>query len=463
MKANKPAASKRRFLNSLAAIAGASMLSPSAIAKSSNESSSSANKAYRVSLIGCGWYGKSDLFKLIQVADVNVVGICDVDKHFLEETAVLVAQRQKNAQRPSMYTDYKKMLSETNSDIVIIGTPDHWHALQCIDAIKAGAHVFLQKPISVDVLEGEAILAAAKLTDSVVQIGMQRRMTPHLLNAKKEIVDSGKLGNISHVEMWCYFPMRANRNPPLQEVPDFFDYEAWAGPAPKRPYDGLPHKMWWRAFMEYSNGVSGDMCVHMYDTVRWLLGLGWPKRVSSTGGIYVQTESKANTPDTQNIVFEHDNLNCIWQHRTWGVPPNPDYPWAFALYGDKGTLVGSTMQADFTPVDKDAKAVHFDLVYEKEKYPKDMLEEDIEHNAAPATRLLLLDFIHAIETKRSPVSDLEQGHISTASCILANMSMNLGRPLSYDPINKIVVNDEEATSLLARKYRTGYIHPYKPT
>jgi predicted dehydrogenase len=415
-------------------------------------------KTWRVGLIGTGWYGKSDLFRLIQVAPVDVVALCDVDRNMLTAAGDLVSKRQKSGKTPRLYGDYRKMLSENQLDLVLIGTPDHWHALQTIDALKAGAHVYVQKPISVDVLEGEAMVAAARKYNKVVQVGTQRKSTPHLIEAKKNIVDAGLLGNVRHVEMCCYFPMRNNGNPPVQPVPEFFDYEMWTGPAPMRPYDGLPHIRWWRTFMEYGNGIMGDMCVHMLDTVRWMLKLGWPKRISSEGGIYVQTEGKSNIADTQSAVFEYDKLNCVWQHRSWGTPADPEYPWSFKLYGDKGTLSGSTMKYDFIPVG-DGKKIHMDVVYEKEKYPEDLTEERIELNAAPATRLHMLDFLKAIEEKGRPIADIEEGHISTASCILANLSMQLGRPLVYDPKSRIITGDPEATKLLQRQYRKPWIHP----
>ena len=417
------------------------------------------DKIYRVGLIGTGWYGKSDLFRLIQVAPVEVVALCDVDKNLLSEAALMVSQRQKSRKKPRLYTDYQKMLAENGLDIILIGTPDHWHALQCIDAIKAGAHVYLQKPISVDVMEGEAMVAAARKYNKVVQIGTQRRSTPHLIEAKKNIVDAGLLGKISHVEMCCYYHMRNNGNPPVQQVPDFFDYEMWTGPAPMRAFDGLPHTRWWRTFMEYGNGIMGDMCVHMLDAVRWMLGLGWPKRISSTGGIYIDKEGKSNITDTQNAVFEYDELNCVWQHRSWGTPADPEYPWAFIIYGDKGTLKGSTMKYDFIPQGKGEK-IHGDVVYEKEKYPEDLKEVNIELNAAPATRLHILNFLNAIENKSKPVADIEEGHISTASCILANMSMKTGRPMVYNPKTRQVVGDAEATALLQRAYRQPWVHPH---
>ena len=170
------------------------------------------DKKWRVGLIGTGWYGTSDLFKLIQVANVEVVSLCDADKNHLQTAAELVSQRQKSGKKPRLYRDYRKMLAEKDLDIVLIGTPDHWHALQAIEAIKSGAHVYLQKPISVDVLEGEAILATARKYGKTVQIGTQRKSTPHLVECKKNVIDTGMLGKISHVEMCCYYHMRANGN-----------------------------------------------------------------------------------------------------------------------------------------------------------------------------------------------------------------------------------------------------------
>jgi predicted dehydrogenase len=242
-------------------------------------------------------------------------------------------------------------------------------------------------------------------------------------------------------------------------VPDFLDYEMWTGPAPLRPYDGLPHKRWWRTFMEYGNGIVGDMCVHMLDTARWMLGLGWPKSVRSTGGIFVQKDGKSNISDTQSATFQYDDLTVSWEHRTWGTPPDPDYPWALFIYGDKGVLKASTMRADFIPEDKNAAPIHFDCVYEKEKYPEDVTEKDIELNAAPATRLHMLDFLAAIDQRSRPIADIEQGHISTASCILANLAMKIGRTLSYDPTARKIIGDEEANTLLRRPYRAPWQRP----
>jgi hypothetical protein len=128
-----------------------------------------------------------------------------------------------------------------------------------------------------------------------------------------------------------------------------------------------------------------------------MLKLAWPKRVSSSGGIYMQKDGKSNISDTQSAVFEYDGFNVIWQHRTWGAPADPDYPWALFIYDEKGTLKASTMRADFIPFGNSAKPIHFDCVFEREKYPEDVTEADIELNAAPATRRHMLDFLGAID------------------------------------------------------------------
>lgn len=418
----------------------------------------SEGKKYRVGVIGCGWYGKSDVLRLIQVAEVEVTKICDPDEEMLAGAAEIISQRQKSGRKPEMFSNYRKMLEGKDLDIVLIGSPDHWHAMQMIDSVKAGAHVYVQKPISVDVIEGEAMVAAARKYDRVVQVGTQRKSTPHLVEAKKNIIDAGLLGDIGHVELCCYYHMRANDNPPEQEVPSHFDYEEWTGPAPLRPFDGMPHRRWWRAFMEYGNGIMGDMCIHMLDTTRWMLDLGWPEKISSTGGIYVQTEAKSNTADTQSATFEYPDFSVNWQHRTWGKAPDPAYPWALFIYGSKGTLKASVHKYDFMP--SHGEAVHKEALFEREKYPEDVQEKDIELHAAPATRAHLRDFMNAIEKNESPVSNIEDGHISTASCILANLSMDLNRPLAYDPKKREVTGDPEATKLLQRAYREGHEHPH---
>jgi predicted dehydrogenase len=416
------------------------------------------DKPKRVGLIGPGWYGKCDLFRLIQVAPVEVVSLCDVDKRMLSQAADRVAERQANKKKPRTYSDYREMLKEKDLDIVLIATPDHWHALPMIEAVKSGADVWVQKPISVDIVEGQAMLAAARKYKKVVQVGTQRRSTPHLVEARDRFIREGKLGKIGLVEIYCYYHMRARENPPDTAPPDYLDYEMWTGPAPMRPYNSLVHPGRWRAFNEYGNGIVGDMCIHMFDMTRWMMGLGWPKRVTSSGGILIDKASKANIPDTQTVTFDYDDLTVVWQHRSYGSPPDPKYPWGATFYGDKGTLKASVMSYDFTPLPK-GEPVHKDVTYELEQYPEDKTEERLEKHCAPAIRYQMKDFLSNIASRGRPVADIEEGHISTASCILANLSLKLGRTLAWDATRQRVAGDDEANKLLRRPYRAPWVHP----
>ncbi len=446
---------RRHFLQTSAAALAASTLR--------SYSADFADQHKRVGLIGCGWYGKSDLFRLVQVAPVEIVSLCDVDKKMLTDAADMAATRQLSKKKPRTYSDYREMLKEKDLDIVLIATPDHWHALPMIEAVKSGVDVYVQKPVGVDVTEGAAMLAAARKYNRIVQVGTQRRSTPHLIEARDEIINTGKLGKVAFVEICCYYHMRTRENPPDTNPPENLDYEMWTGPAPMRPYNKLVHPRSWRAFMEYGNGIVGDMAIHMFDMTRWMLGLGWPKQISSTGGIFMDKNSKANITDTQTATFDYEDLRIVWTHRSWGDAPDPKYPWAATFYGEKGTLKASVMGYDFIPSDKKEQAVHRDVTYELDKYPEDNTEKDLEKHCAPAIRGHMKNFLSAIAERGRPVADIEQGHISSASCIMANLSMKLGRTLTWDSAAGKIVGDDEANRLLARPYRAPWVHPTPET
>jgi hypothetical protein len=206
------------------------------------------------------------------------------------------------------------------------------------------------------------------------------------------------------------------------------------------------------------------------------MGLGWPKRVSSTGGIYVDKKSKANISDTQSATFDFGDLDIVWTHRTWGdAPPgfansdkgwegsklpHPRYPWGATFYGDKGTLEASVMGYKFTPAGKKEPSIKKDVVYELDQYPEDRTERDLERHVAPAIRHHMLNLLQARENHTRPVADIEQGYMSTASCILANMSMKLGgRELRWDADKQQIIGDDEANHLMRRPYREPWVHP----
>jgi predicted dehydrogenase len=211
--------------------------------------------------------------------------------------------------------------------------------------------------------------------------------------------------------------------------------------------------------MEYGNGTIGDMGIHMFDMVRWFMDLGWPSKISSFGGLRVLKGGKSNIADDQTAMFEFDNLTVVWKHRRFGAPPDPNYSWGATLYGDKATLKAGVMGYDYIPMGKGATVVHKDVAYELEQYPEDKTEARLERHVAPAIRGHMKDLLANIATRGRPVADIEEGFISSACCVLANLSMKLGRTLAWDKRKGMVVGDAEANRLLRRPYRSPWIHP----
>lgn len=443
---------RRTFVSSLAT-AGA------ALASGTKFFASETTPRPRVGLIGSGWYGGVNLGVFARCTAVEFVSLCDVNQRSLDKTLKLVAQRQTTV--PRSFKDYREMLAAGGHDIVIVATPDHWHALPAIAAMQAGADVYLEKPISVDVIEGEALVAAARKYNRVVQVNTQRRSNPLYEEARDKYIRSGRLGRIGLVETYSYLPSRPTGVLPDAPVPGHLDYETWAGPAPKLPFKSIMEERGWRAFQEYGNGQIGDLGVHMLDKVRWLLGLGWPLSIQSTGGILTDQPPYSSTiSDTLRSVFSYPGLNVSWEHRTWGTSPIPlrhwSDQWGARFIGTNGTLNMTMHEYVFTPAGSEARegrhlmSTSGDL--ENIDFSRDDAYEETENRH-------VLDFMRARENRSRPIADVEEGHISSAMCALANLSQQLGRPVVYDPKTRTVPGDTEATGLLARPYRTPWVHP----
>lgn len=442
---------RRSFLSSLA-VAGAAATLPSRLLASDTKPRA------RAALIGCGWFGG---VALESIADqgVEFVSLCDPNQNALTTTLQVVAKHQSSV--PKTFADYREMLASGHHDIVVVSTPDHWHALAAIAAMKAGADVFLEKPISLDVVEGEALVAAARKYQRVVQVNTQRRSTRCLAEARDKYIRSGKLGAIGLVETYSYLPGRPTDTFPDTPSPAHLDYELWTGPAPLRPFTAPKESKGWRAYMEYGNGQIGDMGVHMVDCARWMLDLGWPQSISSTGGIYVDKGASANISDTQRSVFHYPNLDLSWEHRTWGAAPIPQQNWTdlwgTRFVGKNGTLEVTIFGYTFTPA-KGGSREGFHMLSKTGNLENidfsGFVGAMVQNQKAHAA-----DFMKARETRGRPVADIEGAHVSTACCILANLAQELGRPLSYDPKTRTIPGDPEATRRLARTYRSPWQHP----
>jgi predicted dehydrogenase len=233
----------------------------------------------------------------------------------------------------------------------------------------------------------------------------------------------------------------------------------YVGPATWRDYNPEIHPRRWRACREFSNGQTGDLCVHFFDVVRYFLQLGWPERISASGGILMRPPgSNINIHDTQTALFDYGEIQIVWNQRNWGQNPDPEYPWGATLYGDKGTLKLSVRSYDFIPKGG-GTAEHGDYVDERDNFPEDEKHKQTELFAAPGNRRQMQDFLAARRSGTRPVADIEEGYISSASCILANLSMELGRSLEWDAKTGRVVGDAEANRRLARGYRDAWQHP----
>jgi predicted dehydrogenase len=205
------------------------------------------------------------------------------------------------------------------------------------------------------------------------------------------------------------------------------------------------------------------LCVHFFDFIRYSLQLGWPRTISCSGGILMRSRaSKVNTADTQTAVFDYPHLQVVWTQRSWGPNPDPQYPWGATLYGDKGQLKISVQSYDYVP-HGNGTPVHGEFLDEREKYPKDADHKETELFAAPATRRHFENFLAARRNRERPVADIEEGQISSACCILANLSMELGRSLAWDAAAGRVAGDDEANRRLQRDYRGEWIHPTPDT
>ena len=351
------------------------------------------------------------------------------------------------------------MLAEKDLDIVLVATPDHWHALPMIAAVEAGADVYVQKPISVDVAEGQAMVAAARKHKKVVQVGTQRRSTPHLIEARDRIIREGKLGKIGLVEIYCYYHMRASGNPPDTDParePRLRDVDRPRPDAAVQP-DRPPPEL---------AGVHG---VRQRDRRRHVHPHARHGPLDARPGLAEADRLDRRHPGRQGEQGQHHRHpdGHLRLRRPQGRLAAPDLGRGRPTRSTPGARPSTATRgrsrpastATTSPPSGGGKPVHVDVKYELDEYPEDRTEKDLEKHVAPAIRGHMRDFLACIASRGKPVADIEEGHISTASCILANNALKLGRTLAWDPATGKVAGDDEATRLLTRPYRSPWVHP----
>lgn len=410
----------------------------------------SKGRRYRTALIGSGWWGMNILGEAMAAGNTKVVALCDVDRDKLEIAAEEVEDASGDV--PKKFTDFRELLDKQQIDIAIVATPDHWHALNTIAAIDAGAHIFVEKPTGHTIGESRAMLGAARANDRVVQVGLHRRIGPHYVSGMK-FLQQGGAGEIGMVKAFVHSRGGAELPTRNSSPPEQLDWDMYCGPAPLRPFNRKIHPGGFRNFLDFANGTLGDWGVHWLDQILWWTDEKYPKHVYSTGGrpikgtaILNEQEQTTDAPDSQVATYEFDQFTAVWEHRRFGGNGPEKSSVGCNFYGTKGTFhMGWRDGWTFYPNDSKKPVIHQDAQHK---------EPD-----GHSIDLLWADFIRAIETGRRPTCDVQIGHDATNLSLLGMLSYKLGRSIRWDGEYEKIVGDEEANQLLRRKYRGDWKYP----
>ncbi len=401
-----------------------------------------APQKYRVALIGTGWWGMNILHTAMESGECKVVAMADVDQNQLDPAAEDV--EKLSGDKPKRYKDYPELLDKEKPQIAIVATPDHWHPLITIAAVKAGAHVYVEKPISHTILEGRAMVKAARDHHRVVQVGLHRRVSPHNVSGM-EFLKAGKPGKIGMVRAFVHYPGGAGEVTPDSPPPPGLDWDMWCGPAPFRPFNKKIHPKGFRSFLDYANGQLGDWGVHWMDQILWWTEEKYPRKVYSTGGRHILRDN-TDAPDTQVATFEFEAFTAVWEHRKYAGNEAEKTNIGAYFYGTEGTFhMGWLDGWTFYPSDTKKPVIHQDPQLHK---PDDQ-----------NIRELWADLLESIKTGKRPVCDIENGHRSTTMSLLAMLSLKLGRSVQWDGEKETIVGDAEANKLLSRVYRAPWHYP----
>src|SRR4051794_13840769 len=439
---------RRTFLKTSAAGAAGGVLATAVPrAAASQDRTAGANARVRVALIGCGGQGTSDLRNALRLG-AQVVALCDVD----DEQTAKAAQRVLTdfSQTPDLKTrDFRRVLDRQDVDAVIVGTPDHWHALPTVLACQAGKDVYVEKPLALTIGEGRVMVNAARRYDRVVQMGTQQRSSNHFRDAV-EFVKSGALGKIRVVKAWAYQDWMGNIAPvPDAEPPATVDYDMWLGPAPKRPFNRNRFHFNFRWYYDYSGGLMTDWGAHMIDIANWGMGVTAPTAATSVGGKFGFPDDAEETPDTQQALWECDGFTMLWEHATAiGLGPyQRDHGVAF--HGNNGVLVVDRGGWEVFP---ETETKNGKKVYRAGGQPRRGVSGDmhLEH---------VRNFLECMDSRKRPRSDVEIGHNSMIACHLGNIAFRTGRRIQWDVAKERIVGDAEAQKLVTRPYRGPWALP----
>ncbi len=394
--------------------------------------SASPNERISLAVIGVRNQGRSLATTMAGFADVDVKTICDVDQNVLSVASKTLEEAQGFP--PHHETDFRRILEDNSIQAVIVATPDHWHALQTILACQAGKDVYVEKPVSHNILEGQQMLAAARQSGRVVQAGLQQRSGSHFQSAVA-FVRSGKLGQVRLAKAWTVHRRKSIGVKKNARPPAGVDYDLWLGPALQRPFNPNRFHYNWHWFWDYGCGELGNWGVHMLDIARWGLDVELPTRISASGGNFAFNDDQ-QTPDTHIVNFSYPDRTIVWEHRLWSTRGIEGRSAAAAFYGENGTLI----------VDRGGWKV-----YDR--------KESITSETSEQARVHCRNFIDCIKTRQMPAADIKIGHLSSALCHLGNIAYRVGREVIFDPAGMDFGDDDEVNALLGREYRKPWELP----
>ncbi len=445
--------SRRSFLaQSAAATVGATLASAlpvAAAAAATDRKRVAPSDQVNFGVIGAKGMGWSDMRSHLKIAGVNCVAIADVDRN-------VIAQRTEDAKAirgtaPRGYDDYRRLLESKDIDAVIIGTPDHWHCLAMTDAVSAGKHVYVEKPIANTIQECQIMQAATKRSGKIVQVGQWQRSGPHYASAI-EYVRSGKLGKIRVVKVWAYQGwMKPVAKQPDGAAPAGVNYDMWLGPAPKRPFNPNRFHFNFRWFWDYAGGLMTDWGVHEIDIALFAMNATAPKSVMASGGKFAYPDDASETPDTLQAVFEYDGFNMLWEHAT-GIDGGPyGKPEGIAFVGNDGTLVLNRGGWEVIP---ETETVNGLRKYKLEAVPQQFVQGD-------TLELHTRNFVEAIRTNNPAIlkCGIDTGSVAAINAQMGNIAFKTGRKVFWDAAANQFKGDAQANELMKARYANGYSVP----
>jgi predicted dehydrogenase len=402
-----------------------------------------ANERVHFAIVGLNGRGGAHLECIRSNEDTLVSHICDVDGRVLRKFSA--AAKAKYGQAPAEHKDFRKMLESKDIDVVTIATPEHWQAHVAIQALQAGKHVYLEKPGSHDPNEGELLIRAQKKYGKLVQLGNQQRSSEHTIEIMKKIHE-GLIGRPYFGKAWYSNTRGTIGVGKAAPVPDELDWDLWQGPAPRRPYKDNIHPYNWHWFWHWGTGETLNNGTHEVDLCRWALGVGYPKRISASGGRY-HFKDDWEFYDTLVTSYEYDDHLITWEGISCQGKQYYGRGRGAAIHGTKGTVI----------VDRDGYQV-FDLndkVTGEYKIDRTSTTKDLLSIDTMTTRHFgnLINAIKQNEPLRSPYAEIQTG---VAMLQMSNIAWKLNTVLHLDQQNGHILNDPAAQALWSREYEKGW-------